>query len=334
MRRFLRQILVVAATASAGILHAEPATILNASYDVTREFYGDYNAAFATHWEKAGNPAVKILQSNAGSSKQARSVLEGLEADVVTMNQDTDIQTLADAGLIAKNWRDRLPNHAAPYTSTIVILVRKGNPEGIKDWTDLVKPGVEVIIPNPKTSGNGRYSFLAAWAFAKGMPGGSDAKAKEFVGALFHNAPILAPGGRDASTAFVERNTGDALLTFESEALQITKSFRPGAYEIVTPSSSILAEAPVSVVDKVVDKHGTREVATEYLKYLWSPEGQQLAAKYFFRPRSPELLAANAAIFPELKLVTVDETFGGWSEAQKHFQDGGTFDDIFTPANP
>ncbi len=322
--------IVIAATAA---LHAAPSTTLtNASYDVTREFYSDYNAAFTKHWKQLGKGPITIDQSHAGSSKQARAVVDGLEADVVTMNQDTDVQLIADAGLISPDWRKRLPDHAAPYTSTIVFLVRKGNPKGIKDWPDLVKSGTEVIIPNPKTSGNGRYSYLAAWAFAKESPSADDAKAKEFVAALFHNVPFLAGGGRDATNAFVQRGLGDALLTFESEALQITRIFSPGEYEVITPSSSILAESPVSVVDKIVDKHGTREAATEYLKYLWSPEGQRIVVQHFFRPRAPELLAANAEAFPQLKLHTVDESFGGWSEAQKHFTDGGTFDTIFQPA--
>jgi sulfate/thiosulfate-binding protein len=318
---------LLAATALS--LPAQAASLLNVSYDVTREFYQDYNAAFANHLKAEKEPAITIDQSHAGSSKQARAVIDGLEADVVTMNQDTDIQLIADAGLIAADWRKRLPDHAAPYTSTIVFLVRKGNPAGIKDWPDLIKSGTEVIIPNPKTSGNGRYSYLAAWAFAKNEKDGNDAKAKEFVAALFRNAPILPAGGRDATNTFVQRGVGDVLLTFESEALQITQVFNPGNFEIVTPSASILAEAPVSVVDKIVDKHGTREVATGYLKYLWSEEGQKIAVKNFFRPRLQTLLAENAARFPSLKLHTVDESFGGWGEAQKHFVQGGSFDAVF-----
>ncbi len=311
-------------------LHAAPTTLLNVSYDVTREFYQEYNAAFTKHWDAEKKTGIQIDQSHAGSSKQARAVVDGLAADVVTMNQDSDIQLIADAGLIAKDWRSRLPDHAAPYTSIIVFLVHQGNPKGIRDWSDLAKPDTQVIIPNPKTSGNGRYSYLAAWLYAKAA--GSDPQ--QFVTALFKNVPLLPAGGRDATTAFVQRGIGDALLTFESEALQITNTFGAGQYEIVTPTSSILAEAPVSVVDKVADKHGTREAATEYLKYLWSGEGQQLAVKHFFRPRSQALLAANTALFPKLKLATVDEAFGGWSEARKHFKDGGTFDAIYQPAKP
>jgi sulfate transport system substrate-binding protein len=327
----MKILLPIFALAAAASLHAAPTTLLNVSYDVTREFYHDYDAVFAKHWQAEKHADVRIEQSHAGSSKQARAVIDGLQADVVTMNQDTDIQLIADAGLIAPDWRTRLPDHAAPYTSTIVFLVRKGNPKGIKDWPDLVKPGTQIIVPNPKTSGNGRYSYLAAWAFAKAEANGDDTKAQEFVAALFKNVPVLAPGGRDATNAFVQRGIGDALLTFESEALQITKIFSPGQFEIVTPSASILAEAPVSVVDQVVDKRGTREIATEYLKYLWSDEGQQLAAKFFFRPRKQALLDANAAVFPKLKLYTVDETFGGWAKAKAHFVDGGTFDSFYRP---
>ena len=315
---------------AAATLHAAPTTLLNVSYDVTREFYQDYNTAFTKHWQAEKKGEIKIDQSHAGSSKQARAVIDGLQAGVVTMNQDTDIQAIADAGLIAKDWRTRLPDHAAPYTSTIVFLVRAGNPKSIKDWSDLAKPGTAVVIPNPKTSGNGRYSYLAAWAFAKA----SGAKPEGFVAAIFKNAPLLPAGGRDATNAFVQRGIGDVLLTFESEALQIAKGLGSGQFEIVTPSASILAEAPVSVVDKVVDKLGNRELATDYLKYLWSDEGQQLAAKHYFRPRAQAVLDGNAAIFPKLKLATVDEVFGGWAEAQKHFKDGGTFDAIYQPTKP
>ena len=326
----MRKALVALILASGAALHAESATTLvNASYDVTREFYEDYNAAFAKHWKAEGQPPISIDQSHGGSSKQAKAVVDGLQADVVTMNQDPDIQLIADAGLISPDWRKRLPDHAAPYTSPIVFLVRKGNPKGIKDWPDLAKPGTQLIIPNPKTSGNGRYSYFAAWAYAKSLPGATEAGAREFVAALFKNVPLLAPGGRDATNAFVQRGIGDALLTFESEALQIAKVFSPGGYEIVTPGSSVLAEAPVSVVDKVVDKRGTREAATEYLKYLWSGEGQKIIARHFLRPRSAEVLAANSAIFPAIKLRSVEEIFGSWSEAQKHFQTGGTFDSFF-----
>jgi len=326
----MKFLLTLSTLAVAASLQAGPTKLLNVSYDVTREFYQDYNAAFVKHWQGEKKDALQIDVSHAGSSKQARSVVDGLAADVVTMNQDSDIQLIANAGLIAKDWRERLPDHAAPYTSTIVFLVHAGNPKGIKDWNDLIKPDTQVVIPNPKTSGNGRYSYLAAWAYAQA----AGTKPEEFVRALFKNVPLLPAGGRDATNAFVQRGIGDVLLTFESEALQIARTIGAGQYEIVTPSSSVLAEAPVSVVDKIVDKNGTREVAAEYLKYLWSDEGQQLAVKHFFRPRSQALLDANPELFPKLKLVTVDDAFGGWSEAQKHFKDGGTFDAIYQPAKP
>lgn len=312
---------------------AAPPDILNASYDVTREFYLEYNAAFAKARQAKSEPAVKVDLSNGGSSKQARAVIDGLQADVVTMNQETDIEAIVKAGLIAPDWKIRLPDNAAPYSSTIVFLVRKGNPKGIKDWSDLVKPGVSVIVPNPKTSGNGRYSYLAAWAFAKAQPGATEDSAREFVKALFRNVPLLETGGRAATNVFVQKEMGDVLLTFESEVLQIRRVFSPDTFDQVYPSLSILAEAPVSVVDAVVDKRKSREVATEYLEYLWSPEGQKLAAQYYFRPRSAEVLAANAEIFPPIKLVTVDEVFGGWASAQKtHFTDGGLFDALYQPA--
>lgn len=316
--------------AMASPLLAAPANILNASYDVTREFYNEYNTAFVSAYKAKHGIVPTVDLSNGGSSKQARAVIDGLEADVVTMNQETDVEAIAQAGLIALDWKKRLPDNASPYTSTIVFLVRKGNPKGIRDWSDLVKPGVSVIVPNPKTSGNGRYSYLAAWAFAISQPGGTDASASDFVRALFANVPVLETGGRAATTTFVQKELGDALLTFESEVLQITKAFSPEKFEVVYPPSSILAEAPVSVVDKVVDKRGTRELATAFLEHLWSEEGQKLAAKFFFRPRSEAVLAANAELFPPIKLVSVDEIFGGWNAAQKnHFADGGVFDQIY-----
>ncbi len=321
---------IIAALTISSVLAEAPPQLLNVSYDVTREFYGDYNPAFAKHWKEKTGKDITLDISHGGSSKQARSVIDGLQADVVTFNQETDVDALVNAKLVAGDWKSRLPDHAAPYTSTIVFLVRKGNPKGIKDWDDLVKPGVSVIIPNPKTSGNGRYSYLGAWAYAKLKPGGDDAKAGEFVRALFKNVPVLETGGRGATTTFAQKEIGDALLTFESEVLQISRVFDPGKYDVVIPVQSILAEAPVSVVDTVVDKRGTREVATEYLKYLWSDAGQAIAVKNFYRPRSAELLAANAAVFPKLELVTIDEVFGGWAQAQKiHFGDGGVFDQLY-----
>jgi sulfate/thiosulfate-binding protein len=317
--------LLLAAPAFAG-----PTTILNVSYDVTREFYTDYNAAFVKSWQaKTGTPLTVDL-SNGGSSKQARSVIDGLEADVVTMNQETDLDAIVKAGLVSPEWKKRLPDNSAPYTSTIVFLVRKGNPKGIRDWGDLVKEGISVIVPNPKTSGNGRYSYLAAWAYARSLPGATDASAVDFVKALFTNVPLLETGGRAATNAFVQKGLGDVLLTFESEVLQITRVFSRDTFDVVYPPTSILAEAPVSVVDAVVDRRGTRQVATDYLAYLWSDAGQALAVKYYFRPRSQKLLAENAALFPPIRLAAVDEVFGGWPAAQKtHFADGGIFDQIY-----
>lgn len=311
---------------------AEPKKLLNVSYDVTREFYKEYNTAFAAYWKAKKGEDVTIDQSHGGSSKQARAVLDGLAADVVTENQDTDIDILVKGGLVAADWKKKFPNGAAPYTSTIVFLVRKGNPKGIKDWDDLVKPGVGVIVPNPKTSGNGRYSYLAAWAYASDKFGGDVTKIKAFVGALFHNVPVLDTGGRGATTSFVQNGLGDVLLTFENEVQQISKVFKPDQFDVVIPTSSILAEAPVAVVDKNVDRAGTRALATAYLQYLWSEEGQKLIAKQYFRPRSEAVLKANAALFPPIKLVSV-ESLGGWDKLQKeHFNDGGLFDQIYVPA--
>ena len=314
----------------AGSALAAPSNILNVSYDVTREFYQDSNAVFVQAYRAKHGLAPTIDLSNGGSSKQAGAVIAGLEADVVTMNQETDIDAIARAGLISPEWEKRLPDNSAPYTSPIVFLVRKGNPKAIKDWSDLVKPGVAVIVPNPKTSGNGRYSYLAAWAYARAQPAGSDATATEFIKALFRNVPLLETGGRAATNAFVQKEMGDVLLTFESEVLQITKVFSPDQFDVVYPPTSILAEAPVSVVDQVVDQRGTRDLATAYLEFLWSDEGQKLAVKHYFRPRSEKLLAENAAIFPAIQLAKVDEVFGGWAAAQKtHFADGGIFDQIY-----
>ncbi|HXH02797.1 MAG TPA: sulfate ABC transporter substrate-binding protein [Candidatus Competibacteraceae bacterium] len=305
--------------------------LLNASYDVAREFYKDYNEAFAKHWQAQTGKAVTLNQSHGASSKQARAIVDGLEADVATMNQQTDIELLADNGLVSPQWRSQFPHNASPYTSTIIFLVRKGNPKGIKDWDDLVKDGVQVIIPNPKTAGNGRYSYLAAWAYAEEKLGGAD-QAREFVAKLFKNVPVLDAGGRAATTTFIQRQIGDVLLTFESEVQQISQQFEPGAYEVVYPSQSILAENPVAVVDKVVDKKGTRELATAYLQYLFSPEGQRIAARHFLRPAVPEIAAEFKQQFPEIRLITVDERFGGWKQALKtHFADGGVFDQIYTP---
>ena len=304
-------------------------TLLNVSYDVTREFYKDYNAAFIRHWKQQSGETLTVNQSHGGSSKQARSVADGLEADVITMNQANDIDILATHGkLIPADWAKRLPNNSAPYTSTIVFLVRRGNPRAIKDWDDLVKPGVSVVIPNPKTSGNGRYSYLAAWGYVT-KKGGTEQKAREFVTKLFANVPVFDGGGRAATTTFAQRNIGDALLTFESEVQLIQKEFADSQVEVVYPSQSILAEAPVSIVDKVVDKRGTRKQAQAYLDYLYSDEGQEIAAKHHFRPRSEKVLNRYAASFKPLHLFTVDEVFGGWTRLQKvHFDDGGIYDQI------
>ncbi|MFA7282023.1 MAG: sulfate ABC transporter substrate-binding protein [Sterolibacterium sp.] len=305
-------------------------TLLNVSYDVAREFYKDYNQIFIKHWKEKTGETLIVNQSHGGSSKQARAVLDGLEADVVTMNQANDVDILAERGkLIPADWAKRLPSNSAPYTSTTVFLVRKGNPKGIKDWDDLIKPGVAVIIPNPKITGNGRYSYLAAWGYVT-KKGGNEAKAREFVTKLFGNVPVFDGGGRAATTTFAQRNIGDVLLTFENEVQLIQKEFSAEQIEVVYPSMSILAEAPVSVIDKVVDKRGTRKQAQAYLEYLFSEEGQELAAKHHYRPRNEKILKRYAATFKPIPMFTVDEVFGGWQKAQKvHFDDGGIFDQVF-----
>ena len=305
-------------------------TLLNVSYDPTRELYQDFNSAFAKHWKAKTGDNVTIKQSHGGSGKQARSVIDGLEADVVTLALAYDVDALHQNGkLIPADWQKRLQHNASPYTSTIVFLVRKGNPKGLKDWSDLVKPGVEVITPNPKTSGGARWNYLAAWAYALKQPGGSDATAKEFVRKLFANVKVLDSGARGSTTTFVERGIGDVLIAWENEAYLAVKELGPDKFEIVTPSLSILAEPPVSVVDKVVDKRGTRAVATAYLEYLYSPEGQEIAAKNYYRPIDPKVAAKYAKTFAPVKLFTIDDEFGGWTKAQKtHFADGGVFDQI------
>ena len=299
--------------------------LLNVSYDPTRELYVAENAAFAAQWQAKTGQKVTIEQTHGGSSKQARAVIDGLEADVVTLALAYDVDAVAKAGLVNADWANRLPNHAAPYTSTIVFLVRKGNPKGIKDWADLVKDGVEVITPNPKTSGGARWNYLAAWGYAARAAGGDAAKAQAFVGALYAHVPVLDSGARGSTTTFVERGIGDVLIAWENEALLAVKKLGADKVELVVPSISILAEPPVAVVDDVVDKHGTRELATAYLQFLYSPEGQRIAAQNFYRPRDPA--AAPAGTFPAIKLFTIDEAFGGWQKAQAaHFDDGGTFD--------
>ncbi len=305
------------------------ATLLNVSYDVMRDFYKDYNPAFQKYWKGKTGEKLTIQQSHGGSSPQARSVIEGLQADVVTMNQHSDIDAIAERGKqLPANWATRLPNNAAPFTSLQVLIVRKGNPKGIKDWNDLVKPGVNVVIPNPKTAGNGRYSYLAAWGYALKQPGGNEQKARDFVAALFKNVPVLDTGGRGATTTFMQRNIGDVLVTFENEAEMIAREFGRGRFEVVYPSISIEAELPVSVVDKVVDKKGTRAQAEEYLKYLWSPEGQTVAAQNYLRPRDKAVLAKYAKQFPAVKLFSVND-LGGWKAiGKKHFNDRAIYDQI------
>jgi sulfate/thiosulfate transport system substrate-binding protein len=312
----------------------KPVTLLNVSYDPTRELYQDYNKQFASYWKTKTGQEVTVRQSHAGSGKQARSVIDGLEADVVTLALAYDIDQIADkSGLIPADWQKRLPNNSSPYTSTIIFLVRKGNPKQIKDWPDLGRPGVSVITPNPKTSGGARWNYLAAWGNALRRPGGNEAKAREFIGALYRNVPVLDAGARGSTTTFVERGIGDVLIAWENEALLAMKDLGPDKFDIVLPSSTILAEPPVAVVEKVAKKHGTLEVAKAYLDYLYSPEGQEIAARDFYRPRLEAVAAKYAAQFPKVNLFTVDEVFGGWKKAQEtHFADGGVFDQIYLTA--
>lgn len=325
-------VLALASSAFAGSsAFAQGSTLLNASYDVAREFYKDYNAAFVAHYKKTTGKDVKIDQSHGGSSAQARAVADGLDADVVTMNTSTDIDFLANTGVVAKDWNKQFPENASPTTSTMLFLVRNGNPKGIKDWEDLVKPGVQVVIVNPKTGGNGRYAYLAAWGYVK-KKGGTDAQAAEFVGKLFKNVPVLARGGRDATTAFLQRNIGDALITFESEVVSIDREFGSGKVDSVYPSISIVAENPVAVIERTTKKKSTGELAKAYLDWLYSDEAQEIAAKHALRPRSAAVLKKYAATFKPLQLFTVQELFGSLGDAQKvHFNDGGQFDKLYTP---
>ncbi len=311
--------------------HARDITLLNVSYDPTRELYQDFNKAFAQHWKARTGDNVVVRTSHGGSGKQARSVIDGLEADVVTLALAYDIDEIGHKGqLLPVDWQKRLPHNASPYTSTIVFLVRKGNPKGIKDWPDLTRPGVQVITPNPKTSGGARWNYLAAWGFEYRRTQ-SQAKAREFVGKLLANVPVLDSGARGATTTFVERGIGDVLLTWENEALLAVKELGPDKLDVVAPSVSIVAEPPVAVVDKVVDKRGTREVAQAYLQYLYSPVGQDIAAQNHYRPSDPKVAARYAAQFPRLNLFRLDEVFGSWAQAQKaHFADGGVFDQVYT----
>ena len=332
------------ALALAPCTRAATVTLLNVSYDPTRELYDDYNKAFASYWKAKTGDIVSINQSHGGSGKQARSVIDGLDADVVTLALAYDIDSLvtqgarsgappvagSKGGLLPANWQTRLPDNSTPYTSTIVFLVRKGNPKHIQDWGDLAKPGIAVITANPKTSGGARWNYLAAWAWALKQPGGSDATAELFVKKLYKNVPVLDSGSRGATLTFAERGIGDVLLAWENEAFLAVKELGPDKFDIVAPSLSILAEPPVSVVDQIVDLHGTRKLATEYLQYLYSTTGQEIAAKHFYRPRDPVVAAKYAKQFPVMTLVTVDGIFGGWAKAQSvHFADGGTFDRIY-----
>ena len=304
-------------------------TLLNVSYDPTRELYADVDRAFAAEWKAKTGQAVTIEQSHGGSGKQARAVIDGLDADVVTLALAYDVDAIAASGLIAADWQGRLAAGSAPYTSTIVFLVRKGNPKAIKDWDDLIRPGVQVITPNPKTSGGARWSYLAAWGYALERNAGDAAAAQAFVARLYGNVPVLDSGARGATTTFVEREIGDVLLAWENEALLAVEKLGPGRLEIVVPSVSILAEPPVAVVDHTVDRRGTREVATAYLEFLYTPAGQALAAEHYYRPRDPA--AAAAGRFPALRLFTIDQVFGGWGQAQaRHFAEGGVFDRIYT----
>lgn len=329
MKKLLLAALLAATTAGAW---AQNVSLLNVSYDPTRELYVDFNKAFAAHWKAKTGATVTVKQSHGGSGKQARSVIDGLDADVVTLALAYDIDEISNvAKLIPADWQKRLKHNSSPYTSTIVFLVRKGNPKGIKDWDDLVKPGTAVITPNPKTSGGARWNYLAAWGYALKKYNNDEAKAKEFVGAILKNVPVLDSGARGATTTFVERGIGDVLLAWENEALLALKELGPDKFDIVAPSLSILAEPPVTIVDKVVDKKGTRAVAQAYLEYLYSPEGQDIAGQNYYRPIDPTAAAKYAKQFPKVNLFTIDQVFGGWAKAQKtHFADGGVFDQIYT----
>jgi sulfate/thiosulfate transport system substrate-binding protein len=320
--------------AGALVLFAAPSfaadiSVLNVSYDPTRELFSDANKVFAAQWKAKTGDTVKVRASHGGSGKQARSVIDGLAADVVTLALAYDIDEIADNKLLRQDWQKQLPDNAAPFYSTIVFLVRKDNPKGVKDWNHLVRSDVKVITPNPKTSGGARWNYLAAWAYALKQPGGNDAKAKDFVRALFKNVPVLDSGARASTITFVQRNIGDVLLAWENEAFLAQNELGKDKFDIVIPSLSILAEPPVAIVDSVVDKRGTRAVAEAYLKFLYTPEGQALGAKHYYRPRLAEVAEKVADKFPKLSLVTIDEQFGGWRNAQKtHFSDGGTFDEI------
>ena len=330
MKKLFSASVLAASLAFIGVAHAAPKPLLNVSYDVMRDFYKEYNPAFQKHWEAEHTEKQNIQMSFGGSSKQARSVIDGLPADVITMNMATDINALADNGkLVPENWVTLLPDNSAPFTSATVFIVRKGNPKALKDWSDLVKDGVEVIVPNPKTSGNGRYTFLSAWGYVL-KNGGDETKARDFVGKLFAHVPVLDTGGRAATTTFMTNQIGDVLVTFENEAEMIAREFGRDQFEVIYPSVSAEAEPPVAVVDKVVDKKGTRAVAQAYLEYLWSPEGQEIAANNYLRPRDPAVLAKYQDRFPKVDFLSVEKTFGNWRDVQKtYFNDGGVFDQVY-----
>jgi len=333
LKKMLKSVAIAALLAQiVPLAQAADITLLNVSYDPTRELYADYNKAFAQYWKAKSGDTVTIKSSHGGSGKQARSVIDGIDADVVTLALAYDIDEIAEkAKLLSPDWQKRLPHNSAPYTSTIVFLVRKGNPKHIKDWDDLIKPGVSVITPNPKTSGGARWNYLAAWAYAL-KKGGTDAAARDYIAKLFKNVPVLDSGARGATISFVERGLGDVLLAWENEALIAEKEWGPDKFEIVAPSLSILTEPPVAVVDQVVDRRGTRKAAEAYVNYLYSDAGQEIIAKNFYRPINPKISAKYAAQYPKLNLVTVDNTFGGWQKAQKdHFADGGSFDQLYLP---
>jgi sulfate/thiosulfate transport system substrate-binding protein len=325
--------MAVIAALAAALAGAAPAPkeikLLNVSYDPTRELYQAYNAAFARYWKSKTGQLVTVRQSHGGSGKQGRAVIDGLEADVVTLALAYDVDAIAAAGLLPANWQSRLPSNSSPYTSTVVLLVRKGNPKRIHDWPDLLRPGVQVLTPNPKTSGGARWNYLAAWGFAQ-KAYGQEANARDFVTRLYRQVPVLDTGARGATVNFVERGIGDVLIAWESEALLAVNQLGKGKLEIVTPGVSVLAEPPVAVVDKVAAAHGTTAVARAYLEYLYSPEGQEIAARNYYRPRSAAVAAAHPTLFPHLQLFTVDQLFGGWTRAQKtHFAAGGVFDQIY-----
>jgi sulfate transport system substrate-binding protein len=330
LRPFLVGLALASALMAAPVTFAAETTLLNVSYDPTRELYDDFNAAFAQHWKQKSGKEVSIRQSHGGSGKQARTVIDGLPADVVTLALAFDIDALATQGkLLPANWQTRLPHNSSPYTSTIVFLVRKGNPKKIKDWDDLARPGVSVITPNPKTSGGARWNYLAAWAWALKQPGGSPATAEAYVGKLFKNVPVLDTGARGSLTTFAQRGIGDVMISWENEALLATKELGSDKFDIVIPSLSILAEPPVAVVDKVAVRRGTTALARAYLEYLYSKTGQEIVAKHYYRPRDAEVAAKYAAQFPKMNLVTIAD-FGGWQKAQStHFADGGVFDRIY-----